>query len=190
MKTRTYVRLALLIPLVIWVILLPPEILINLVMPADLQSSGPDTFFGLIEIVFAFYVIGILFWFLPYLILSIVVLFASFRSRLEVLKYLLFLSPFAMALLIMTELAIISVATWGFSTTSAGFQEDIIISTAFFLLVGVLGLGILALVWGYLCVGLGFGGYKILQRFGKIKDEEMTKVEIIHVNNQAAQGEI
>ena len=186
MKTRTYMRLALLIPLVIWVILLPAVILIYVVFPADLGSNGPDTFFGLIELVSSFYVIGILFWFLPYLVLSIGLLFASFRSRLEVLKYLLVLSPFAMAILVMTEVTIISLSIWGFSLTLAPFPEDIKISTAIFLLVSILGLGILALMWGYICVGLGLGSYKILQRFGKIKDEEKTKVEILQVSNQAA----
>lgn len=186
MKTRTYARLVLLVPLVIWVILLPAVILTSLVIPAYLGWNEPDMFFGLIELVFSFYVIGIPFWFLPYLLLSIVLLFASFRSRLEVLKCLLALSPFAMAILVVIELAIIAVAIWGFSIPSAGFQQDIIISTTIFLLVGILGFGILALMWGYICVGFGFGGYKILQRFGKIKDEEKTKVEIIHVNHQAA----
>lgn len=186
MKTRTYARLALLIPLVIWVILLVAELLINVVIPADLRSNGPDSLFGLIEVIFLFYVIGILFWFLPYLVLSIGLLFASFKSRLEVLKVILFLSPFAMAIMVMIGLTIISVPTWGFSITATAFPEDLKTSTAIYLLFGVLGLSILALMWGYICVGLGFAGYKILQRFGMIRDEDMTKVKIIQVNNQPA----
>jgi hypothetical protein len=33
---------------------------------------------------------------------------------------------------------------------------------------------ILTLLWGYICVGVGFGIYKILQRRGFIKDEAVT----------------
>jgi hypothetical protein len=176
MKTRTYARLALLIPFMIWVILFLVEMFINAVIPADLRSNGPETFFGLVEIVLLFYVIGILLWFLPYLILSIAMLLVSFKSRLELVKPLFLLSPFAMTMLVMTEVTVISLLSAGdavpsidlVSTFKNGAEVNVFV-------------GVLALVWGYVCVGLGFGGYKLLQHFGMIKEDEKVHSEIISV---------
>lgn len=185
MKTKTYARLALLIPLLIWVILLFVELVINLVIPADLRSSEQMTVFGFLELIMMFYVFGILFWFLPYLVLSIALLLISFTSRLKLLQFLFILSPFAMAILAMMEGTIITLATRDLFRQSADILSNLIASTSFSLI-----MGILSLVFGYICVGLGYGGYKLLQQFGLIVDEEKTKVEIIPITNQAAYEEI
>ena len=177
MKTRTYARLALLIPLLIWVIFLLVELLINAVIPDDLRPDGPTSLFGIVEIVLLYYVIGILVWFIPYLILSIALLLISFKSRLEVLKYAFVLSPFAMTILVMTEVTILSLATAGDAVPSMDFASSFKEATGINLLVGIL-----ALVWGYICVGLGIGGYKLLQHFGMIKAEAEIQPQIISVN--------
>jgi hypothetical protein len=179
MKTKTYARLALLIPLLIWVIFLLVEMLVNVFIPADLRSNGVDTFFGLAETVLLFYVIGILFWFLPYLALSIILLLISFKSRVEVVKYLFVLSPFAMAILVMLEVTIVSLTTGGSAMASDGLISNFEYSVGINLL-----FGILALVWGYICVGLGLGGFKLLQHFKMIKEEEMVNSQSIAVNSQ------
>ena len=181
MRTRSYARLALLIPLLLWVILLLVELLINAVIPAELRSNGPTTFFGFLEMFVLFYLIGILIWFLPYLVLAIALLVASFRSRPEMLRYLFILSPFAMAILAMMEATLVSLPAGGFASPSAD------LATNFTTGIGInLMMGILSLVYGYICVGLGFAGYKLLQRFGKIKEEEKENVEITDVNSQEA----
>jgi hypothetical protein len=177
MKTRTYARLALLIPILIWVILLLVEILINVVIPANLRSDG---LLALLEIVPFFYVFGILFWFLPYLILSIFLLSISFISRLEVLKYLFFLSPFVMAVLVMLEVTIISLPLGDYAFPDAGLLSTFMTTAGINLL-----MGILALIFGYGCVGLGLGGYILLQRFGMIDDVEKKHVEITNLTSQA-----
>jgi hypothetical protein len=179
MKTRVYARLVLLIPLLIWMIFLLVGMLINAVIPADLRSNGPNTFFGLLEIILLFYVIGILFWFLPYLVLSTVLLLVSFKSRLNDLKYLFFLSPFAMAILVMLEVTILSLATGGIAIPSDELVSNLKTSVEVNLL-----FGILALVWGYICVVLGLGGYKLLQHFGRIKEEEKINSKTIAVASQ------
>lgn len=181
MRAKSYARLALLIPLLIWVILIPVEILINAFIPADLRSNGPETVFGFLEIFILFYVIGILFWFLPYLVLCIILLLISFISQFEVLKYLYILSPFAMAMLVMLEVTIISLVTGGIAMPSPDLVSNFKYSAGINLL-----FGILALVWGYICVGLGLGGFKLLQRFGKIKEEVKIELEPINANSQAA----
>ena len=189
MKTKTYARLALLIPLLLWVILLLVELLINTVIPADLRSNGPETFFGLLEIGILFYVIGIVLWFLPYLALAIAMLLISFKIPLKTLQYLFILSPFAMAILAMMEATLVSLAAGGFALTSADLASDFKTDIGINLLMGIginLMMGILALVWGYICVGLGLGGYKLLQRLGIIKEEEKTSAGIINVASQEA----
>jgi hypothetical protein len=178
MKTRTYARLALLIPILIWGILLLVELLINAVIPADLRSDGLTTIFGVLGVLLFSYVLGILFWFIPYLVLSIALLFMSFRSRLEVLRYLFILSPFAMAILVMLEVTILSLATGGIAVPSADLISNFKTSTGINLLVGIL-----ALVWGYICVGLGLGIYKLLQRFGTLKEEGKIGPEVVAVNS-------
>lgn len=179
MKTRVYARLALLIPLLIWAIFLLVGMLINAVIPAELRSNGPNTFFDLLEIVLLFYVIGILFWFLPYLVVSAILLLVSFKSRLNVLKYLFVLSPFAMAMLVMLEVTIISLATGGIAMPSDELVSNLKTSVGVNLLFGVL-----ALVWGYICVALALGCYKLLQHFGRIKEEEKINSEAIAVASQ------
>jgi hypothetical protein len=181
MNTKTYARLALLIPLLIWVVLILVELVINLAIPADLRSGEQMTVFGVLEIIIMFYVFGILFWFLPYLVLSVALLLISFKSRLKMLQYLFILSPFAMAILAMMEGAIITLSTRDLITPSADLLSNFIASAGFSLM-----MGILALVWGYVCVGLGFGGYTLLQRFGKIIDEEKTTAEVRILNSQEA----
>jgi hypothetical protein len=157
------------------------ELVINLVIPADLRSSEQMTVFGFLELFIMFYVMGILFWFLPYLVLSIALLFISFTSRLKMLQYLFILSPFAMAILAMIEGTIITLSTRDLFMSSADLLSNFITSTSFSLM-----MGILALVYGYICVGLGFGGYKLLQQFGMIVDEEKANPEIIYVTSQEA----
>ena len=181
MKIKTYARLALLIPLLLWVILLLVELLINAVIPADLRSNEPNTFLGALEIAILFYVIGIVLWFLPYLVLSITLLLLSFKLRLKTLQYLFTLSPFAMAMLAMIEATIVSVAGGGYAMSTADLPSN------FNMGIGInVMMGILSLVYGYICVGLGIAGYKLLQRLGMIKEEEKANTEMLNVNSQEA----
>jgi hypothetical protein len=182
MKPRTYARFALLIPFLVWVILLFLLFLINVVVTVFLPSTGQMSFFDLLQAFLLFYIIGILFWFPPYLVLSMTLLFISFKSRLETMKYLFVLSPFAMAMLVMLETAIILIPA---GTMNAMTPIDLA-STFKDRTVANLIFGALAIVWGYLCVCLGLAGYKLLQHFGKIKEDEKISVEITNVNNQAA----
>ncbi|MGE5464098.1 MAG: hypothetical protein ACM3PS_12125, partial [Syntrophothermus sp.] len=103
MKTQTFARLSLLIPLLLWVILVVIEILVNKYIPADRRSGDPTALLEILEMGLLFYVFGILFWLIPYLLLSITLLVLSFRSRVEVLRNIFMLSPFVMAILVMTE---------------------------------------------------------------------------------------
>jgi hypothetical protein len=113
-----------------------------------------------------FYVFGIIGWFLPYLLLAITLLIWSFRGRVQTLMKVFALSPVAMVILIVIFLSVISASTqdWDmFASNPLANTENFFGSTLWFV--------ILTLAWGYICVGIGFGIYKILQQRGLIKDE-------------------
>lgn len=83
----------------------------------------------------------------------------SFRARLKTLKYGLMLSPFAMAMLVMIEVTVSSMTTSGSPLPASGLEEAFQDTVQTHLLFGAE-----TLVWGYVCVGLGLGLYKLLQR--------------------------
>lgn len=165
MKTITYLRLSLLTPLLVWGICV-----LLLILLSALDSSGrainESTMTGIIIWSILFYVFGIIGWILPYLLLSIILLVWSFRSRTEVLMKVFALSPVAMATLVVLFLSMISFGSqdWSmFSKNPLSNAENFFGSPLWFV--------ILTLIWGYACVGAGFGIYKILQRRGIIRDE-------------------
>lgn len=165
MKTRTYLRLALLIPFLVWGICV-----LFFVIWSATDNSGPvtneSTILGMILWAILFYVFGIIGWFLPYLLLSIVLLVWSFRSRVQTLMKVFAWSPVVMAGLIVIFLSMISASTqdWDmFQSNPLANSQNFFGSPLWFVL--------LTLVWGYICVGLGFGLYEILRRRGFIKDE-------------------
>jgi hypothetical protein len=168
MKTTTYLRLSLLTPFLVWGIC----VLFFLILGAA-GSSGltvdESTILGIMLWAIVFYVFGIIGWFLPYLLLSLVLLVWSFRARAEVLMKVFALSPVAMAILVVLFLSMISFGSqdWSmFVTNPLSDAENFFGSPLWFV--------ILTLIWGYACVGAGFGIYKTLQRRGFIKDDAVT----------------
>ncbi len=179
MKTRTYARLALLIPLLIWLVFLLLALLINILVPVDRRPDGPSSLFGILEMIIYYYVFGILVWFLPYLVLSIGLLIMSFKSWMKMLRSAFFLSPFAMAILVMLEATIFSLSTVGDAVSSSDYMTTFKNTTEINLAVGLL-----ALVCGYICVGIGYGIYRLLQRSGRIMEEEQSNPEIQNKTSQ------
>lgn len=169
MKTITYLRLSLLIPLLVWGIGVLFFILWSKFENSGFAASGSTTITGLILWPILFYVFGILGWFLPYLMLSLVLLFWSFISRTEVLMKGFALAPVVMAILILAFLNLLSIGSpdWNIlSSSPIGEAHDFFGSDLWFV--------ILTLIWGYICEGVGFGLYKILQQLKFIKDEAIT----------------
>lgn len=165
MKTTTYLRWSLLTPFLVWGLC----VLFFLVWSAS-DSSGPvaneSTLVGILLWSILFYVFGIIGWFLPYVLLALILLFFSFRSRVPVLMKIFALAPLAMSVLVVLFLGLISASTqdWEmFSSNPMANAENFFGSPLWFVL--------LTLVWGHICVGIGFGIYKILQRRGFIRDE-------------------
>lgn len=176
MKTTTYLRLSLLIPFLVWGICVLFFILLSALKPAASEFMGSNVILGLLFWMVMFYVFGIIGWFLPYGLLSLILLIWSFRGPAKTLMRGFALSPLAMALLIVIFVSITSLGSgnWDmFSYDTTENFEYFFGSNLWFV--------ILTLTWGYLCVGLGYGLYRLLQRLGWIKVESDTEsVSLLH----------
>lgn len=182
MKTRTYARLSLLIPILVWVVSLVFLLALYVLFPDTQSGSDMPAVIAVVGMVLVFYVVGIIFWLIPYLLVSLILLLVSFRSTEKTLKVVYLLSPILMAISIMILMTVLTIAPaegpLPASDLLSSFQDSI----------GTGGLfAILTLVWGYICVGLGFGIYKLLQRFGMIKSEVNLNSESIPVNSRSEQ---
>lgn len=135
-----------------------------------LASSLKDTAFdtnpiltGLLYIP-ALYAIGIFIWGIPYTLLAIGLgLWSRSKPTQKILKTFAW-SPVLLAVLISLEMIVFSV-NWNDLGTALSQN-----STDFGL--GVLGMGALAIVFGYLSIGIVVGIYKVLTSLNLIKNEE------------------
>jgi len=178
MKPTTYARLALLIPILVWVISLLLLLAAFVLLP-DLQTaSDTPTLVAVVGVFLLFYVIGIIYWLIPYLLISLVLLLISFRSTERVLRTVYLLSPFLMAIVILIVVTTLTITPPEGSLLISGLTSNFQDSVG----TGVL-FAIITLVWGYICVGLGFEGYKLLQHFGKIKEDKKINSETIGLSS-------
>lgn len=172
MKTTTYLRFSLLIPLVVWGICLLFLLLVNAI--PETSALAVDESQGITELVFlflAFYIFGIIVWIIPYVLLALILFFWSFISRAKTALKVFTLSPLAMTILTVAALNILKLGTTDENSlfSSPGVIDQDLID------LNVLGIAF-ALIWGYMCVGIGFGIYKILQKRGVIRDEESAQI--------------
>ena len=167
MKTNTYLRLSLLIPILVWLLCL------LFMIPASLITFQDPTFGqsnSILDLLFAFagaYLFGIVLWIVPYLLLSLILFFSSFIGSPRVMITLYALSPLAMTAL---TLALMNIFLFAYVGVSA--FPDMPISSLQGYTESTLAVGGLSLLWGYICVGLGYGIYKLLKSRGVIRDEQ------------------
>lgn len=159
MKTTTYLRLSLLIPFVVWGVCLALFAVTN-VSPATGGLVARS-----ILIFFLFYLFGIIGWLIPYLLLCLILLILSLKNGVETLIKIFALSPLAMALFVVVFVIIILGGNPDPSSLSPDLAtpaEEFFGSSAWFTIV--------TLVWGYICVAIGLGMYKLLQAVHVIRD--------------------
>ena len=159
MKTTIYLRLSLLIPFLVWGICL---------LLFSVTSLSPDTG-GLamrsVTISILFYLFGIIGWFLPYLVLALILLVLSFLMPARTLIKIFALSPLTMAAFIILFVTIVLRGSPDASTLSPELATD---AGAFF--GSPAWFGIITLVWGYTCVAIGSGVYKFLQALHVVRE--------------------
>jgi hypothetical protein len=167
-KTTTYLRISLLIPFLVWASCALVFFLWDTFEPNSIGLDGSSAM-AVIAVLILFYVFGIFVWFLPYVLLCLILLVWSFKSQTPVLMKVLALSPFAMAVLVLATVNLLSFNSGDISmrfSNPAALVENLIGANLLFL--------ILALLWGYICVSIGYGVYKILQRLEFIRDGDRT----------------
>lgn len=161
MKTTTYLRFSLLIPFAVWGVCLLVIMATSAISMDQFVPEMPENISMGVAVFFSSYVIGIIFWIFPYILLASILFFSTFISQARTALKLFALSPLAMTLLTLATVIIISLSSSG--TTDQGFSNFILF---------VVGL---VMIWGYICVGIGYGIYRLLQRRGRIRDEEIVQ---------------
>jgi hypothetical protein len=167
MKTNTYLRWSLVLPFLVWLLCLLftiPASLLIVVDPTFGQSNG------ILDLLFTLagaYAFGIIFWIVPYVLLALILFFSSFIASPRLMIALYALSPLAMLAL---TLALMNLFLFAFVEASA--FPDMAVSSLRGYAVSMLAAGALVLVWGYICVCIGYGIYRLLKIRGVIRDEQ------------------
>ncbi len=169
MKTVVYLRLSLLMPILVWGVCFLLFIVAS-IFPINEFASSESTTTTAMFVFFGFYAFGIVIWFFPYLLLSLILVALSFITKAGITMKIFALSPIAMTILTITLLNLLAVGTSGDST----MLSNPLVKGQDFIIFNLLSL-VLSLIWGYICVGIGFGLYKLLRHLRIIRDEEKTQ---------------
>lgn len=157
MKPQTFFRLALLFPYVLWGICL-------LVMGLVSNLADKSETWQLILTPFAIYALGIFIWFIPFTLLAIGLGLWSRNKSINALSKAGLLSPLLLFPLLAIEAMIINLPVDSAAQILEGLQYS-----AF--------LGGIGLVFGYFCVGVVFGIFKLLQARQLITQETLPSLE-------------
>jgi hypothetical protein len=144
MKPRTFFGLALLTPYLLWVICVLILILLSLL---DTPSDWGD----ILVIPFFYFAFGIFLWFIPYNLLAIGMWFWSRGKTTKVLRRLALTSP------VLLSLFMVGVVLW------MSFPIESLLELTMEVPSQLAVLGGFSLFFGYVCVGIAFGIYKILE---------------------------
>jgi amino acid transporter len=169
MSIKTYARLSLLIPFLVWGVCLLSSLVASLPAVGDLIAAESSPILDWIERAIVFYAIGIIIWIFPYILLGLILLSLTFIREPRVLIKVFSLSPIAMVILTLGLTMIVAFwDPWESAFTSNPYSnlQDF---TSFSIL-----LVVFILIWSYICVGIGFGIYKLLQYLEIIKKEETS----------------
>lgn len=173
MKTTTYLRWSLLIPFVVWGLCLLLFALMSEFSRGLLNPIENMGFTDALTLFLASYVFGVIIWIFPYLFLTLILFLWSFIGRARTMLNAFALSPIAMALLTIAVVIIMELGgnsggvlnnPNGTLNRLGGFDNW---SSIILVFVGI------ALVWGYICVGIGYGLYRFLKHREIIRDEEI-----------------
>lgn len=170
MNTQAYLRYSLLIPFLVWVLCLVLVLILRAIQTDTITYDDSIYYATALSFAALFYVFGIIVWIIPYLLLAAILFFWSFKARAKTALKVFALSPLAMTVLTVAASNVILLWNSGdaFGFSSAGMSDQGLINLNF------MAIGF-ALTWGYICVGIGYGTYKLLQRRGIIRDEQVME---------------
>jgi hypothetical protein len=161
MKPQTYLRLSLLLPYILWGIAL-----LLVAVFGGFEGSFVDdemTIPLVLAWLVSIYLVGIIFWFIPYTLLAAGLWIWSINKQARTT-----LRVFAASPLILTVLIIIEISIFTFDPQSISFLPSAPDFENFWGFNGIAAL--LTLAVGYFCVGIGFAIYKLLQKLEIIKE--------------------
>lgn len=151
MKPRTYFGLALLTPYALWIVCASIAYLLS----GEETSTGWD---ALLMPVF-FYAIGILLWFIPYTLLAIGLWIWSRNRSVTTLFRAAMAAPVLMGVLMLLEGLLVNLPASDLAQLGRELPGQVAL------------LGGLSLIFGYFCVGIAWGIYKILKARKFIAEE-------------------
>ena len=143
LKPRTYFRVALLFPYMLWGVC-------SLIV-ALLSSQETSAAWNIVLMPIMFYVIGIILWLIPYTILAAGMWFWSRNKSTRTMYKLGMVAPLLLFALMFLEAMLVSLPAQGVGQTARDILGQ-----------GLL-LGGFSLVFGYLCVGIAMVVYRYLQ---------------------------
>ncbi len=170
MKTTTYLRFSLLIPFIVWGFCIVLFFILAVFMPQTYGTglSQSETVLESIILFVVYYVLGIFIWIFPYGLLALILLLWSFIGRAQTMLRLFALSPLAMTALTTAVMIVMDLGNVG---SDMPFSQPEPLAPDFMSF--NVEVAAISLVWGYICVGIGYGIYKLLQRHGRINDDEV-----------------
>lgn len=143
MKSQTYFRFALTIPLILWIIC---SIISWIISGQGLSPLGNTILTPII-----YYALGIILWFIPYTILVIGMWIWTGKKDVPALRKAGLTAPIIFYLLMLAETSVVYLASGSVGELKADFPGLAAMLAAF------------SLVFGYLCVSIAFGVFKLLQ---------------------------
>lgn len=154
MKPRTYFGLALLFPFILWII----SALIAFLLSGQETSTNWD----LVLMPVFFYAIGIILWLIPYTLLAIGLWIWSRNKSVKALFKAAMVAPVALGILMLLEGLLVNLP----ASDLAQLGRELLGQVAM--------LGGLSLLFGYFCVGIAWGIFKILKARKFIAEETPT----------------
>lgn len=143
MKPRTYFGVALLFPFILWGMCALAVLVLS-------SRAIPNTWETVLMPVF-YYAFGIILWFIPYCLLAVGMWIWSKNRAVKALQSLALIAPLIMAVLIVIEAMLVSLLNSNLAQAAAAWPVQAAV------------IGGLTLVFGYLCVGVAFALFKLLQ---------------------------
>lgn len=166
MKTNTYLRWSLLIPFLVWGVSLLIFMIASKFSPEAFPGGESVSAVDVTLMFLMFYVFGIIVWIFPYILLALILFFWSFSARPNTALRVFALSPIAMTLLTVAALTIMTLG----DSSPGMIDRD-------FLSLNLLYVGV-TLIWGYVCVGIGYGIYRLLQKRQLLRDEANMEIPL------------
>lgn len=151
MKPQTYFRLALLTPYTLWALC---ALVAYLLSGQELSATWETVLMPVF-----FYAIGIILWFIPYTLLAIGMWIWSRKKSVLALFRAALVSPVLLGILMLIEGLLVNLPP----SDMAQLARELPGQVAF--------LGGLSLLFGYLCVGIALGIYKLLKARNIIAEE-------------------